>query len=95
MRLTSRRLVAWAIIVVVMIVPTVLLFGPLGGFHHHYGFGLFRYMILNGEDPDPRYFCINGYEVWFSPLTFAITVATWVGTLALTVFGVRAFRGTA
>ncbi len=75
-----------------MVFPTALLFGPVGGFHHHYGFGLLYYMILNGEDPDPRYPSLFGCEVWFSPMMFAITLVIWIAILLLAVYGVRVFR---
>jgi len=94
MKRTCSRLVDLAIIVGVMVVPSVLLFGPMGGFHHHYGFGLLRYMILNGEDPDPRYPSLFGCEIWFSPVMFTVTLVIWIIVLLLVVFGVRAFRGT-
>jgi hypothetical protein len=82
----------WGVVAAVMVVPTGLLFGPSGGFHHHIGFGPFPffYMVWNGEDPAPGSLqIVTGYEVWFNPLRFAVLLAIWVVVFAGAVGLVR------
>src|SRR5262245_54756182 len=64
-----------------MVIPSGLLFGPSGEFHHHIGFGPFPffYMVWNGEDPAPGSLqIIKGYEVWFNPMRFGVLLAIWL-----------------
>jgi hypothetical protein len=75
-----------------MVMPTGLLFGPSGGFHHHIGFGpfLFFYMVWNGEDPTPGSLqIVPGYEVWFDPVRFGVLSAVWLAVFAMVVGWVR------
>ncbi len=78
----------------IMIVPTGIVFGPSGAFHHHIGFGRpIFYMVWNGEDPAPGSFqLVEGYEVWFDPLRFALLFLIWLTVLAVVVIVIRAFR---
>ena len=65
---------------IVMIPPTLLLFGPVGGFHHMYIFGLLLYMGWNGEDPDTVHFTLGeeSFEVVIHPLRLAATIVIWL-----------------
>lgn len=86
----ATAFVRWALVAGVMAVPSAVLFGPTGGFHHHIGFGPvpFFYMVWNGEDPAPNSFqIVDGYEVWFDPLRFGILLGVWT-TIAVIVVGV-------
>jgi hypothetical protein len=88
LRVSFRR---WMVVAAVMLVPTAVLFGPSGGFHHHYGFGPlpFFYMVWNGEDPAPGSFqIVKGYEVWFDPVRFGLLFAVWVVLLAALTIGI-------
>jgi hypothetical protein len=77
-----------------MAIPTALLFGPNGGFHHHIDFGPFpsRYKVWNGADPAPGSFqIVPGYEVWFDPLRFALLLLVWLLVCVLAIGIVRPF----
>ena len=88
MRRLLRNIAKLSVVAAIMFVPTWFLFGPVGGFHHHYAFGILRYMVWNGEDPAPRYFGLFGYEVWFSWPAFLISLLIWILVLSLVVFSV-------
>lgn len=78
-----------------MVIPTAVLFGPTGGFHHAIGFGPFPffYMVWNGEDPAPGSFqIIEGYEVWFDPLRFGVLLVVWIVIVVLAFSIVRPVR---
>ena len=79
-----RRLIIAAAL---MAIPTWLLFGPLGGFHHMIRFGLFGYMILDGEGLYPS--VIGGYGVRFSLAAFGVSVLVWLVALAAVWWLVR------
>lgn len=82
--------VRWVVAAAVMVIPTAVLFGPTGGFHHHIGFGPipFFYMVWDGEDPAPGSFqIVDGYEVWFIPWRFCILLGVWA-VIATVVIGV-------
>ena len=75
-----------------MVIPSGLLFGPSGGFHHHIGFGPFPffYMVWNGEDPAPGSLqIVRGYEVWFNPFRFGILLVVWAVVFATAVGTIR------
>ena len=59
---------------------------PVAGFHHMYLVGIFGWLAINGEDPDPSsIFYFDGYEfvptLWGLPInvvaTFFITKFLW------------------
>jgi hypothetical protein len=82
------RFFRWLIVAAIMVIPTALLFGPTGGFHHHIGFGPFPffYMVWNGEDPAPGSFqIVEGYEVWLDPVRFGILAVAWLFVFMLVV----------
>jgi hypothetical protein len=82
----------WGVVAAIMVIPTGLLFGPTGGFHHHIGFGPlpFFYMVWNGEDPAPGSLqIVTGYEVWFDPVRFGVLLAIWLAVFAGAVGLVR------
>jgi hypothetical protein len=57
------------------------LFGPVSGFHHSYGFGVFAYMAWDGGGGyDPTAFRFWGFEVSFSPIRFGVSVLVWLLT---------------
>jgi hypothetical protein len=88
-------LVRWMVVAGIMVVPSALLFGPTGGFHHMIGFGPFpfSYMVWDGEEPSSRPFqIVHGVEVGFDPLRFGIYLAVWTVIVALVVRGVRPIR---
>jgi hypothetical protein len=92
-RRQRRRLRAvftgWAFVAAIMAIPTAVMFGPTGAFHHHVGFGFpFFYMVWNGEDPDPGGFLIGGYEVWFDPLRCGILLLIWLMMCAALIAGI-------
>ena len=62
-----------------MAVPTWFLFGLQGGWHRIYVFGIFRYMMWQGEDPSPVHFTWNSerIEVVLSPWRLLLTVFVW------------------
>jgi hypothetical protein len=83
-----RAFFRWMIVAAIMVIPTALLFGPTGGFHHHIGFGPFPffYMVWNGEDPAPGSFqIVEGYEVWLDPIRFVIMVGVWVFVFVIVI----------
>ena len=64
----------------VMVLPTVLLFGPIGGFHHQLAFGLppFCYMLWDGERPTAAGLqIVDGYDVLFSAPRFIAWLSVW------------------
>lgn len=63
------------------VVCTWLFFGPVGGFHHMFRYGVTTYIFLNGEDPRPGHPMWGDYEVVFSPGRFAVAVILWAFTL--------------
>jgi hypothetical protein len=76
-----------------MVLPTWLLFGPIAGFHHHVAFGIFFYMVWNGEDPAPGSFqLIEGYEVHVDPIRLAVSCLAWLMVLASVIILVTAIR---
>lgn len=81
----GSAVVRWLIVAGLMIIPTVILFGPCGGFHHMIGFGFPQmYMVLNGEDPDPNApLQFRGYEVSLNPKGLLMNFILWT-----IVFGV-------
>jgi hypothetical protein len=86
-------LLRWCVVLGIMAMPTWLLFAPVGGFHHHIGFGLLFYMVWNGEDPSPGSFqIIEGYEVWIDPIRFAVTLLLWLAILVGVLVVVRPVR---
>lgn len=89
-----RSFLRWLLVAAMMVIPTGVLFGPSGGFHHHIGFGLpFFYMVWNGEDPAPGSFqIIQGYEVWFIPWRFGMLLAIWIAVLCGAIGLVRPAR---
>ena len=87
----------WMVVAAIMVIPTALLFGPTGGFHHQIGFGPFPffYMVWNGEDPGPGSFqIIEGYEVGFSPLRCGVPLVIWVVIFVVAIALVRPARRT-
>ncbi len=72
----------------VMAIPTWLLFGPIGGFHHMIRFGLFGYMVLDGEGLYPS--VIGDYGVRFSLAAFGVSLLAWLTALAAVWWLVRA-----
>jgi hypothetical protein len=75
-----------------MFLATVVLFGPLHGFHHMVVCGILGCLFLNGEDPDPNGFIVSGYEVTVSPWRFGISVVLWLACLVCLAFGVYSRR---
>jgi hypothetical protein len=75
----------WVVVAAIMVIPTALLFGPTGGFHHHIGFGWFPffYMVWNGEDPQDGFQIVEGYDVCFDPLRWGILVVIWIAVFLL------------
>jgi len=53
---------------------------PLAGFHHQYLVGLFGWLVINGEDPDPRsWLYFAGEEYFPNPCGLIPTlVVTWL-----------------
>lgn len=83
-----RAFFRWLIVAAFMVIPTALLFGPSGGFHHHIGFGPFPffYMVWNGEDPARGSFqIVEGYEVWLDPIRFGILVGGWIFVFVIVI----------
>jgi len=80
-----RILLRLIIVVIAMAVPTWLLFGPIGGFHHMLLFGVFHYMFWNGEDPTRIDLRLGEetFEVLIDPIGLMVTAAVW-----LLIFGV-------
>lgn len=75
----ARRLIRWIVFLAAVAIVTAVMFGPSSGFHHQYGFGRpVMYMVLNGEDPDPESFQIDGMEVVFNPAAFAALFFVWL-----------------
>jgi hypothetical protein len=71
----------WLGVAGLMVIPTILLFGPTGEFHHHIGFGPYPYfyMVWNGEDPAHGSFqIVDGYEVWFRSDRFGLLFIVWL-----------------
>jgi hypothetical protein len=81
-----------AIAVTVMAIASWVLFGPIAAFHHDTAYGVFWYMCSGGEDADPGDFVIFGERFWFFPRRFAMSLAVWLGLLAITLFVVRPIR---
>lgn len=81
-----------AVCAFLMAFPTVFLFGPVGGFHHLYVFGIFWYMAWDGEEHHSGYFQFTLGEETFDliirPWMLALTIACWllclVGALYVT-----------
>jgi len=86
--MTLRRVF---VIAIIMLIPTYLLFGPMGGFHHIYIFGIFDYMAWNGEDPSPVHFVLGDehFEVILHPALCLLTIAVWLGILWFVIAGTR------
>ena len=84
----------WGIVAAIMVIPSGLLFGPSGAFHHHIGFGFpWFYMVWNGEDPAPGSFqIVQGYEIGFDPLRFGALLAIWLAVFVWAVTLVRPTR---
>ena len=62
---------------------TLVFFVPLG-WHHNYRVGavpFLSFLYLDGEGMSPGGFSWQGYQVHFSPLRFAITLALWIASL--------------
>lgn len=75
------------VLTVVICIAGWALFGPVGGFHHHIGFGILMYMVWNGEDPDPeRFQIVEGYEVGFSPERFVLSVVLWLAFAGVAIW---------
>jgi len=81
-------------VVGLMAVPTWLLFGSTGGFHHMIGFRPFPffYMVWHGEDPVGGFQIVQGYDVWLDPLRLAVLVVVWLAILAAVLFFVHVIR---
>ena len=89
-RLLLRSLLRWAVVAVLMFIPTAFLFGPVHGFHHHIVFGILGYMLWDGERPIPGSLqIVKGYEVVIDPLRTALTCVIWTGVLVWCINLVR------
>jgi hypothetical protein len=68
-----------ALIVILMAIPSWLLFGPIGAWHHMVIFGIFRCMMWNGEDPTQVHLRIGNesFEVLMDPECLALSVVCW------------------
>jgi hypothetical protein len=75
----------------IMAIPTYLLFGLMGGFHHIYVFGCLAYMAWNGEDPETVHLTSGEerFQVVVHPIRFALTLAIWLYILWVTVMALR------
>jgi hypothetical protein len=72
-----------------VLLATLLLFGPVSGFHHMYQCGVFGYMFLNGEDPDPSQWMLYGFEVTIHPVPLIVSLAVWLSVAWVSFRGVR------
>lgn len=85
----------WIIVAAIMVIPTGLLFGPTGGFHHIIGFGPFPYfyMMWDGDGPPTGgYEIIHGYEVRFDPLRLSVLILVWVLIISVVIWRVKPWR---
>ncbi|HLH55237.1 MAG TPA: hypothetical protein VKY92_16660 [Verrucomicrobiae bacterium] len=73
-----------------VVVPTVIFFAPLLGFHHIIACGILGPVVLNAETPpEPGDYVWREYAVRFFLGRFAVSVGLWF----LTLWGVfRLFR---
>jgi hypothetical protein len=72
---------------VLLALATGFLFGPLGGFHHCYAFGVFTYMLWDEDGPsDPNAPHLFGFDVFISPTRFAASVLAWLFVAGLAAF---------
>lgn len=78
--------------VVVLLCVWVL---PVAGFHHTYVVGIFGWLFVNGEDPDPssRFF-IGGREYVPSPCGLPLSLAATAGVVWLMAWWYRRVRRT-
>jgi hypothetical protein len=66
---------------------TWILFGPIAGFHHLYVFGVFGYMGLDGDGPDPSLPRLCGFGVVFRLVEFAMSILAWLLVAVPLIFG--------
>jgi hypothetical protein len=71
--------------------PTLLLFGPVGGFHRLIVFGIFGYMAWDGENPSAGNVHIAGVSLWIDWARFVLTLMIWLGLVTCVYFVL--FRG--
>jgi hypothetical protein len=85
--MTLKRLLKACLVLAIMSIPTWFLFGPIGGFHHQYGFGVFHYMLWNGEDPSRTDLRIGNerFQVLIDPLALGVSLLAWFLLLAFVV----------
>jgi len=81
-----NKLVNFAIIAAIMIIPTYVLFGPSGGFHHMHGYGVFKYLILEDRVPITQRPGLFDYSISFSQERFIKTIIYWAIILLVVVF---------
>jgi hypothetical protein len=83
MQTSSDRWIQIGACAIFMTLSTWLLFGPMGGFHHLYAFGIFDYMVWDGDGPGPNLFQIGSFGVAFSLARFSMSLLVWLFVAAL------------
>jgi hypothetical protein len=66
----------------VIIIPTIIFFAPLFGFHHIIACGVLAPIVLNGETPGgPGDYIWGTYAVRFFPGRFALSLIFWLAAI--------------
>ena len=66
----------------IVILASLVLWGPTGLWHYNLRFGVLGYMVVSREDPPEMYrHAIFGRGVSFSTVEFLLSLGLWLGAL--------------
>lgn len=73
-----------------LLLVTLLLFGPLGAFHHMIRFGALGYMVLDADSDGPFIGHVGDYGVRLSVAALVVTALLWLAAVGAAVALLRA-----
>lgn len=65
------------LVATLLVVGTLVLFGPIGGFHHMFRLGVLGYAVLDCESPGRGAIPLGSCGVRGSPILLAASIAIW------------------